>query len=86
LLTRQKRIGASIGNKDWDDSEMQQTTMTTLAHEKIKQNEYRATVLLATGNRVLAEENPYDMFWGIDTNSKDVIANNWKGKNIMGKF
>ena len=55
---------------------------------KFSQNETLKSMLLKTGNKVLAEASPYDKIWGIGRSVRDgwnlKNPNNWLGDNLLG--
>ena len=56
--------------------------------DKFTQNIALKTMLLSTGEKLLAEASPSDTIWGIglDENSKDIFNPfKWKGQNLLGK-
>jgi len=55
---------------------------------KFEQNGDLRGLLLATGNKVLAEASPKDRIWGIGLAADDPRATNrsaWRGKNWLGE-
>ena len=63
--------------------------MKQILRAKFSQNLAIRKLLLDTGDKILAEANPRDSYWGIGTSSTTTIAKNpekWKGQNKLGKF
>jgi hypothetical protein len=63
--------------------------MKQILRAKFSQNPAIRKLLLDTGDKILAEANPRDTYWGIGTSSTTTIAKNpekWKGQNKLGKF
>lgn len=52
---------------------------------KFSQNPELAEILLATGDRILAEASATDKYWGIGLSKKDALVKEWKGENLLGK-
>jgi len=58
-----------------------------VVYQKFNQNKILATVLLSTGDDVLAETAPRDRIWGIGmgkSNPDIQDITKWKGQNILG--
>lgn len=62
--------------KDWQDVKV--GVMTELVRAKVAQNEDVRDCLLATGNRKIVENSPWDAFWG--------MGDDGNGQNQMGKI
>lgn len=55
---------------------------------KFSQSPELVNILLATGNRIIAEASHYDRIWGIGLRPDNPDAhdiNKWKGENLLGK-
>ena len=62
--------------------------MTDANLEKFRQNPALAAVLLATGDKRLAEASPRDRIWGIGMGVSNPKINDraaWKGLNLLGQ-
>lgn len=56
---------------------------------KFQQHGHLSAILLATGEKIIGEANPYDALWGTGTKLRDRQALNpssWKGENNMGRI
>ena len=62
---------------DWDDQKL--TVMTEVVRAKLEQNEDVRERLITTGNRIIAENSPWDDFWGLrpDGNGQNHLGNIW---------
>jgi len=72
---------------EWDSKK--ENVMRAILKAKFTQNPTLRTLLLDTGDAILAEANPRDKYWGIGTSSTTTIAKNpdkWKGENKLGKL
>eukprot|EP00929_Paragymnodinium_shiwhaense_P039948 TRINITY_DN20904_c0_g1_i1.p1 TRINITY_DN20904_c0_g1~~TRINITY_DN20904_c0_g1_i1.p1 ORF type:complete len:346 (-),score=51.47 TRINITY_DN20904_c0_g1_i1:183-1220(-) len=57
-------------------------------HAKFSQNESLMDMIMATGERLMAEASPSDCVWGIGLREKDARAQNrkqWRGENRLGE-
>lgn len=75
------------------DSDLWEKTCQTIVKRGVKakfaQNKNILTILLSTGNALLAECSPYDKKWGIgiDINDPDRYdVGKWKGRNLLGRI
>jgi len=69
--------------------EKKEQVMRDILRAKFTQNPTIHQVLLDSGDKLLAEANPRDKYWGIGTSSGTSIAKNpakWKGENKLGKL
>jgi ribA/ribD-fused uncharacterized protein len=84
----QKALGRLVKKfdaDDWDSCCMKIVYDGNLL--KYSQNEELRKVLLATGNKTIAEASPVDKIWGIGLapdNPKAFDKKNWKGTNYLG--
>jgi len=84
-----KKLGRLI--KGFDEitwNEKRYGCMYNVLLDKFMQNEEMLQVLLATGDKILAEASPYDKIWGIgmDENEPGIEdESNWKGENLLGR-
>jgi len=56
---------------------------------KFEQNQAIAQLLLATGDKSIAEASPYDKIWGIGlatTDERAIDPENWDGTNLLGEI
>jgi ribA/ribD-fused uncharacterized protein len=70
-------------------NEKKEDVMRKILRAKFSQNAEIRKKLLDTGDKILAEANPRDTFWGIGTSASTAIAKNpskWKGQNKLGKL
>ena len=70
-------------------NEKKDEVMKSILRAKFSQNPEIRKKLLDTGDKLLAEANPRDTYWGIGTSSSTAIAKNptkWKGQNKLGKM
>jgi len=85
-----KAFGKKV--KDFDETEWnakREDVMREILRAKFTQNPELRKKLLETENKVLAEANPRDSFWGIGTSATTSIAKNpakWKGENVLGEL
>ncbi len=83
-----KRIGRRVKGfnyTDWMKVSLQ--VMKRVVYAKFSQNPSKKELLLATGDRILAEASPKDFFWGIGLKQDHVYAESpekWSGKNYLG--
>ena len=83
-----KALGRKVKNFDpklWDEHKKYIVKTAVLGkflyNDKLKEN------LLATGNKFLAEDSPYDKIWGIGTKSMTHKKNKtWPGQNLLGEI
>lgn len=75
------------------DSDLWEKTCQTIVKRGVKakfaQNNRILTILLSTGNALLAECSPYDKKWGIGIDINDPDRNDvgkWKGRNLLGRI
>jgi len=86
----QKRLGRQVKNFDekiWNSHKVKIVLRGNLL--KFSQNPDLKKELLATGDELLAEANPYDKVWGIGLTAIDKDAlypHKWKGQNLLGKI
>ena len=69
----------------WDECKEEIVYRANLA--KFSQNYDIKSILLKTGNAILAEASPYDRIWGIGCSADDPKAMHpdlWKGENLLG--
>lgn len=74
-----KKLGLSRDYRiveDWDNKRLD--VMRTAIRAKFTQHEDLKDLLLSTGDSILKEDSPYDVFWG--------IGKSGKGKNMLGKL
>ena len=89
-LVRQKQIGKTINGfhkQNWEEVAEEKILPGMLA--KFTQNETCRAVLLNTGDNLLIEGNPHDLFFGagVPLYSPDIWQpSKYKGKNVMGKM
>ena len=85
-----KMLGKSIQNfKAAVWAKEKDSCMYNAIKQKFEQNEDLGKVLRETGNRLLVEANPNDVYWGVgaSVDSAEVWdVNKWKGKNKLGKM
>lgn len=84
-----KRLGRKVlGFNDVDWNEVKEEIVYTAVKAKFNQNEKLKSILLNTGNSILAEASPYDRIWGIGTNIPEEVQDKskWKGQNLLGKI
>jgi ribA/ribD-fused uncharacterized protein len=83
---RLARLTKGYQPDSWD--EIKNTVAVTGNLAKFSQNQYLKNVLLATGNRLLAEAASLDRVWGIGYTAKEAMAHQnqekW-GENRLGK-
>lgn len=85
----QKRLGRQVSNfdeKTWADHREKTVFQGNLL--KFTQNGNFREMLLATGDRILAEVNPKDAIWGIALSEKDSRIHDksqWRGLNLLGE-
>lgn len=85
----QKQQGRQVKSFDqriWEENCDEIVYQGNLA--KFSQNKELKEMLVATGDRLIAEASPYDAIWGIglDENNPDALDPNlWKGENKLGK-
>lgn len=56
---------------------------------KYEQNPELKTLLLSTGDSILAEASPYDKVWGIEMDAQTAAhtaSSRWPGENLLGKI
>jgi len=86
----QKAFGRAIPNFDvdeWKDVCVDKCYPGIKA--KFEQNESLKQMLLATGNKHIAEASPHDRIWGIGLAPHDLRAHdmaNWDGANLLGEI
>lgn len=94
LKAKSAQSAKSFGRKveKFDDkiwNEKKEDVMRQILRAKFSQNPEIRKKLLDTGDKILAEANPRDNYWGIGTSSTTSIAKNpskWKGENKLGKL
>lgn len=85
-----KKLGSQV--KDFDDETWEKEGYMIAKNSclaKFQQNEDLKTLLLNTGDSILAEASPYDKKWGIGLkpNNRDVYdIKKWQGRNLLGKI
>lgn len=85
-----KALGRKIKNFDeavWASARVD--LMTEIVTAKFKQNPDLMSLLLNTGDALLAEANNFDKFWGCGLRASDSAINNpkkWPGKNVLGNI
>ena len=81
-----KALGRKVKNfneKVWD--KYKKTIVKTVVMSKFKYNPDLLRKLIATGEKYLAEDSPYDKTWGIGTKSKKLKdTKKWPGQNLLG--
>ena len=78
-----EKFDEAVWNEKKDD------VMRSILKAKFSQNPDIRKKLLETGDKILADANPRDQYWGIGTSSTTAIAKNpskWKGQNKLGKM
>ena len=62
---------------DWDTRKI--SVMTEVVRAKLEQNEDVCERLITTGDRIVAENSPWDDFWGLgsDGNGQNQLGNIW---------
>ncbi len=94
LKAKSAQSAKSFGKKveKFEDSvwnEKKEDVMRNILRAKFSQNPDIRKKLLDTADKILAEANPRDTFWGIGTSASTAIAKNpskWKGQNKLGKL
>eukprot|EP00286_Rhodomonas_abbreviata_P026497 CAMPEP_0181307198 /NCGR_PEP_ID=MMETSP1101-20121128/10741_1 /TAXON_ID=46948 /ORGANISM="Rhodomonas abbreviata, Strain Caron Lab Isolate" /LENGTH=187 /DNA_ID=CAMNT_0023413377 /DNA_START=91 /DNA_END=650 /DNA_ORIENTATION=+ len=85
---KQKALGRAVANFDADVWDKACDAVVTEGNRlKFEQNEPLRRLLLATGERVLAEASPFDKIWGIGLAASQPWAWDqrcWKGSNRLG--
>jgi ribA/ribD-fused uncharacterized protein len=87
---QQKLYGRQIPNFDvdvWKDVCVDRCYPGIKA--KFEQNESLKQLLLATGDKRIAEASPYDRIWGIGLGPDNILARdeaNWNGDNLLGEI
>ncbi len=66
----------SVRRADWDKVKV--GFMTDAVRAKVQQNQDVREILLATGDRTIVENSPWDTFWG--------CGNDGHGQNVAGKI
>lgn len=83
-----KVLGRSVvpfDSKKWNIVKYE--VLKAAVRAKFEQNETLKSMLLDTGNSVIAEANPYDDIWGIGMDADSAAASEpkkWKGQNLLG--
>lgn len=70
-MRKYKELGVKI-DPQWEERKLK--VMYLAVYCKFSQNEHLKALLLSTGNKILAENSPYDTFWGC------------RGTNHLGKI
>lgn len=74
-----KRLGRKVKLRaDWE--EIKEEVMETALREKFRQKRF-AALLLATGDKEIAEDSPHDFEWG----ARDP-SGGWSGENKLGRL
>jgi ribA/ribD-fused uncharacterized protein len=94
LKAKSAQSAKSFGNKvknfkeeTW--AEKQDEVMTSVLRAKFTQNLELRKKLLDTGDKLLANADPRDKYWGISTSASTEVAKTptkWKGDNKLGKI
>lgn len=85
-----KKLGSQVkgfNDETWEIEGYKIAKNACLA--KFQQNEELKTLLLNTGDSILAEASPYDKKWGIGlkSNNQDIYnVKNWQGRNLLGQI
>jgi len=85
-----KSFGKKVANYNeevW--SAKQEEVMREILKAKFTQNDAIRKLLIDTEDKMIANADPRDSYWGIGTSSGTTIAKDptkWKGKNMMGKI
>lgn len=78
-----EKFDETVWNEKKDD------VMRQILRAKFSQNPDIRKKLLDSGDKILAEANPRDTYWGIGTSASTSIAktpSKWKGQNKLGKM
>lgn len=84
-----KNLGRRV--EDYDDKlwgKVKEIYMYGVCMAKFSQNPELLKLLLATGDKILAEASPYDQCWGIGLSKDHKDAQDpklWRGDNLLGK-
>lgn len=84
-----KTIGREVkgfDRQDWDAH--CEGYMETACLAKFSSDPHLKSVLLGTGEEILAEAAPHDLIWGIGLGETNPLAKDpskWRGKNLLGK-
>ena len=85
-----KSFGKKVEKFDaevWNDSK--EDVMRQVLRAKFSQNPPIRKLLLDTGDKLIANADPRDSYWGIGTSAGTSVAKNpdkWKGQNKLGKL
>lgn len=85
-----KAVGLKVQNfvkEVWDD--MRDEVMSKALHAKFTQHPELRKQLLETGEKMIGEANPRDLYWGIGTSvesEKSKFPSKWRGQNRLGKM
>ena len=85
-----KSFGKKVEKFDaemWNESK--EDVMRQVLRAKFSQNPPIRKLLLDTGDKLIANADPRDSYWGIGTSSGTSVAKNpskWKGQNKLGKL
>jgi len=83
-----RQLGNACDTKDWTNA-AHEKTMETAIRAKFTQNVDLRKQLMDTGNRVFAEANVHEKYWGIGIglhNKSIGDTTKWNGKNHFGKL
>lgn len=85
IKTASKSI--AVGRRMWEMRRVD--VMCRALHAKFMQNPHLARYLLATGNKMLVEANPYDTYWGVGLSAQQVLTTcpvDYPGSNMLGSL
>ena len=91
LLTTSQKAMKMLGRKVsgfsddmWNDAKYD--IVSTGVRAKIEQNQYIKDLLVASGDKIIAEASPYDKIWGTGKDINVTDPTKWIGQNLLGKI